>query len=140
MGAYICPGGRKSPFGGYYIHMEPEASFAGGGVYHPMPENLKKIRNEIFYSLDEFEEIVTNDKFISNFGEINDADKLKRPPKGFDADFRGIEYLKFKNYICAKAFTIDQVMETEFPAQLVETFKLMKPLNDFLYTAIKDES
>ncbi|HQC66850.1 MAG TPA: DUF2461 domain-containing protein, partial [Tenuifilaceae bacterium] len=32
-GAFIARGGRKSRFGGYYFHVEPNASMASGGIY-----------------------------------------------------------------------------------------------------------
>src|SRR5690606_13114364 len=36
--------------GGYYLHIEPGASFVGGGYWMPDPEDLKKIRQEIDYN------------------------------------------------------------------------------------------
>jgi uncharacterized protein (TIGR02453 family) len=44
IGAYIARGGRKSPRAGYYIHLDPGNCFAGGGIYMPAPDVLKKIR------------------------------------------------------------------------------------------------
>jgi uncharacterized protein (TIGR02453 family) len=42
MGAYMARGGRKSPYAGYYFHLEPGASFVSGGIYMAPPENIKK--------------------------------------------------------------------------------------------------
>src|ERR1700683_925484 len=36
-GASINRGGKKSLFAGYYFHCEPGESFAGGGLWGPMP-------------------------------------------------------------------------------------------------------
>src|SRR5687767_655728 len=44
--ASINKGGRKSMLAGYYFHLEPGQTFVGGGVYQPMPEELKKLRQE----------------------------------------------------------------------------------------------
>jgi uncharacterized protein (TIGR02453 family) len=33
IGAYINPGGKKKMTAGYYLHIEPGGSFAGGGGY-----------------------------------------------------------------------------------------------------------
>ena len=52
-GGSICKGGRKTGNPGYYIHIMPGNNFAGGGLYRPMPDALKKIRQEIDYSADE---------------------------------------------------------------------------------------
>ncbi len=46
-GAYMSTGGRKSPKAGYYLHVEPNSSFLGGGIYMPESANLNKIRTEI---------------------------------------------------------------------------------------------
>ena len=52
-GAYICKGGRTSGNPGYYVHIEPNGnSIIGGGLYHPMPNVLAKIRQEIDYNGD----------------------------------------------------------------------------------------
>src|ERR1035437_9644759 len=40
MGAYIARGGRKSIYGGYYLHFEPGASIIAGGIYMPEPDTL----------------------------------------------------------------------------------------------------
>ena len=48
-GAFIASGGRKSPKSGYYIHIEPEKSFIGGGIYMPQPDVLKKLRQEVYF-------------------------------------------------------------------------------------------
>lgn len=42
-GAYIATNGRKSLTAGYYIHIQPDESFAGGGIYSPPSDILKKL-------------------------------------------------------------------------------------------------
>ena len=56
-GASIKRGGRKSPFTGYYFHLEPGASFVGGGMWMPEAPALKNMRQEIDYNWDEFNTI-----------------------------------------------------------------------------------
>ena len=46
MGSFIAAGGRKSEFGGYYIHLEPGTSFVGGGVWCPEADVLRAIRQD----------------------------------------------------------------------------------------------
>src|SRR5918993_1798864 len=57
-GASIKPGGRKSGLSGYYFHLEPGASFIGGGLWMPEPANVKKVRQEIDYNWNEFQSII----------------------------------------------------------------------------------
>jgi len=42
MGAFLNKGGKKAPTAGYYFHMQPGGnSMAGGGLWMPMPAELK---------------------------------------------------------------------------------------------------
>lgn len=131
IGAYIAPGGRKSQKPGYYVHLEPGNCFAGGGVYMPQPDVLKKIRNEIYYNFDEFSKIMDDKNFKKHFKGLFE-DKLSRPPKDFDASHPGIEYLKYKSYFVDKEIPEDIVLSDKFVPAVVETLKVVKPLNDFL--------
>jgi len=135
MGSYIAPGGRKSIKAAYYLHIEPEASFLAGGIYGPSTENLFKVRQEIKYNFKEFKNIIEAEDFKNTFGELKGS-KLKRPPKGFDADFEGVDYLKHKDFIVAHNIGNDIVLSENFDDYAVEVFKTMKTLNDFLNRAL----
>jgi uncharacterized protein (TIGR02453 family) len=62
-GASIKRGGRKSGFAGYYFHLEPGASFVGGGLWMPDAPKLKMMRQEIDYNWEEFSGIIGNKGF-----------------------------------------------------------------------------
>ncbi len=134
-GAFIAPGGRKSTQAGYYIHIAPEGTFIGGGSYHPMGEELKKIRSEIYYNHAEFEKIISDKKFKKVFGELK-GDRLKRPPQGFPKDFAGIETLKLKDYTVFFTLSDKELMKPDFYNVVIDAFATMKPLNDFLNRAL----
>lgn len=134
-GAHIARDGRKSESAGYYVHLDPAGSFVGGGSYCPQGANLKKIRSEIYYNLDEFSKITQANRFKKVFGSIHGA-RLSRPPQGFPKDFEGIEILKFKDYTVFKNFTEDEVVSPGFDKTVLAVFKTMKPLNDFLNRAL----
>ncbi len=134
-GAFIVPGGKKSGNAGYYFHLEPEGSFAGGGVYHPMPDILKKIRNEIYGNPEEFKGIIEGKEFFEYFGDMYD-DRLKTPPKGFPRDFEHIDLLKYKSYIVSRSFDNDMVTSDSLAEETVKTFRLMYPLNKFINYAL----
>jgi uncharacterized protein (TIGR02453 family) len=129
------PGGKKSGNAGYYFHLDPEGSFAGGGVYHPMPDILKKIRNEIYGNPEEFKGIIEGKEFYEYFGDMYD-DRLKTPPKGFPKDFKHIDLLKYKSYIVSRSFDNDTVTGDSLIEETVKTFRLMYPLNKFINYAL----
>jgi len=63
-GASINKGGKKAfSTAGYYFHLEPGQCFVGGGIYQPMPDELKKVRQEIDYNFKDFTKIIQSKKF-----------------------------------------------------------------------------
>ena len=80
-GASFSKGGKKVQCAGYYFHLEPGGSFIGGGFWMPMAPELKKIRMEIDYNLDEFNAIISNKTFKKLFTSLNQDEKLSRPPQ-----------------------------------------------------------
>jgi uncharacterized protein (TIGR02453 family) len=134
-GAFIVPGGKKSGNAGYYFHLDPDGSFAGGGVYHPMPDILKKIRNEIYGNPEEFKGIIEGKEFYDYFGDMYD-DRLKTPPKGFPKEFEHIDLLKYKSYIVSRGFDNHTLTGDRLVEETVKTFRLMYPLNKFINYAL----
>jgi uncharacterized protein (TIGR02453 family) len=136
-GAFIAPGGRKSEYAGYYMHLAADTSFLGGGSHNPSGENLKKIRSEIYYNSDEFKKIISQKNFKETFGEM-EGEKLVRPPVGYPKDFADIELLKFKTFTVFQNITEKQVTETAFDKYTLEVFKTMKPFIEFLNRGLAD--
>jgi uncharacterized protein (TIGR02453 family) len=130
-GAYICAGGgRKSERAGYYIHFELGGCMFGGGLYCPMPEVLKAVRQSVYDNIEEFKEIVEEKTFAATFSEMED--KLKTIPRAFPKDFPDGDYLKNKHYVFShrvkdEFFATDDCMD-----KTLEVFKLMYPINKFL--------
>ncbi|MEI6695883.1 MAG: DUF2461 domain-containing protein [Bacteroidota bacterium] len=135
-GGFIAKGGRNAMNAGYYLHIEQGSSFLGGGIYMPPAERLKLIRNEIYFNAPAFKKIIENQDFKKYFTEIWDDNKLKNPPKDFPKDFEAIELLKFKNYTVLHSISDEQVMQANFYQYVMEVFKTMLPLNNFLNNAI----
>lgn len=74
--------GRNSPSAFYYVHIEPNNCFVGGGVYNPQSAELKKIHSEISSSFDECNKIIYNKDFQTKFPSgIQNYGTLVRSPK-----------------------------------------------------------
>jgi len=131
MGGFICKGGRKGPYGGYYVHIEPGSSMLAGGIYMPPAEVLKKVRQEVYYNAEEFKGIINEKVFRKTFRMMED-DKLSRPPKDFPADFKDIELLKYKSYTVLHGLSDAEVLGNNFQDYMVKVFKVMAPFNRFL--------
>lgn len=135
-GAFISKGGRKGPYAGYYIHVEPERSFIGGGIYMPDSQILNAVRKEIYENIDEFKKIINRERFREAFPEIY-GEKLKQPPKGFPKDFKDIDLLKHKHY--AVAHNVDNsfwIADEELVKNLLNIFEIQYPFNSFLNRAV----
>jgi len=135
---YFNRNGKKGNGSGYYLHIEPGKSFAAGGLWMPEPMALSKIRQEIDYSFDEWKKITGNASFKKSFTEgVKSGDTLVRPPKGYEESNPAIEYLKMKSFIVSKPFSNAEVQSKIFITEVTKTFKVMKPLIDFLNAAIE---
>lgn len=135
-GSYFALGGSQSELAGYYIHIQPQNCFVGGGIYMPQPNVLKKIRQEIDYNSEEFLEIINETNFQKYFGTIQ-GEKLKNTPKDYEKTHPMSEYLKLKGFFVVANFTNEQICNNDFVEQMAVRFETMYPLNVFLNKAVK---
>ena len=137
MGGFINREGRKGMDGGYYLHIQPGQSMLAGGVYMPPSDILKKIRQEIDYNPNPLLKYVSSSYFKEYFGSF-EGDRLKKAPKGYDPDHPNIELLKLKYYIVVQRVEDKIVLGTDFANYALKVFKAMKPLNDYIRTALHE--
>ncbi|SEM47677.1 TIGR02453 family protein [Chryseobacterium taichungense] len=124
--------GKGSQKGGYYLHLEPGKSFIAGGIYMPESSVLKTLRKEISLYGQEFIKIINNKDFKKYFPELDQDDKLKKVPQGFEKEDPMAKYLKLKSFIVVYNLTDEKILDKNASKNLVKIFKTMKPLNDFL--------
>jgi uncharacterized protein (TIGR02453 family) len=138
MGAFINPGGKKSTMAGFYIHIEPGGIFAGGGMYMPMPDELKKVRQEIDYNFSDFKKIISSKKFKTVYGDLdrNAEYTLSRVPKGYEPENPAADYLKLKSFVAVINLKDTDATGAAFKKQVLTAFEALQPLNDFLNEAV----
>jgi uncharacterized protein (TIGR02453 family) len=138
MGMSISRGGKSAISAGYYFHFEPDACFIGGGIYMPMPDEVKKIRQEIDYNWDEFKKIIASKKFSSVFGDVTKSAEfsLVRPPKGYEETNPAIDYIKLKSWIASASLQDEELTDKNLVKKIVTVFEVLKPLIDFLNRGI----
>ncbi len=136
LGASLNVGGKKVQNAGYYLHIEPGGSFFAGGIWMPTGDQLKKIRQEIDYNGKEFNKILYNKDFKKLFTGLDKSYQLKTTPKGYDKSHPDIESLKLTSFIVWHQFSDKEVGNKNFIARLGKGAKIMKPLIDFLNTAM----
>ncbi|MBP7109843.1 MAG: DUF2461 domain-containing protein, partial [Chitinophagaceae bacterium] len=140
MGASINKGGRKAEnSAGYYFHLEPGGVFTGGGIWMPMPDELKKVRQEIDYNFTDFKKIIAAKKFKTVYGELssNPEYKLSRVPKGYDPENPAAEFLKLKSYIAMIKISDADLTSKELVKKTVAAFEALQPLIEFINEALR---
>ena len=136
MGASISAGGKKSSGPGYYLHIEPGKAFLAGGIWMPEGDQLRKIRQEIDYNTKEIKKILADKTFKKYYGGFDESYKLKTTPKGYAKDHPEIELLKLTSYIVYHEYNNKEILSKNFAKEIAKGAKIMKPVLDFLATAI----
>lgn len=133
-GAFICRGGKKSIYAGYYFHLAPGNSFIGGGLWQPEPANLKKVRQEIDYNWEEFSSILKNKNFKKIYGDLYKGEdmSLSRVPKGYEEDNPAIDYLKLKSLIAETQIADEDLTKSTLHKKTVAAFEALQPLLNFI--------
>lgn len=137
MSAYFNPMGKKATGAGFYVHIQPEASFIAGGIWEPASPELAKIRQEIDYNLKEFKEVLSQSSFKKTFPNgLQKNESLVRAPKGYEEDNPAIQFLKLKSFVVYKAFEDSEITDKKFIQEIIAGFKALQPLNLFLDQAL----
>jgi uncharacterized protein (TIGR02453 family) len=141
MAMYVSKHGKKAmDCAGYYLHVEPGASFVAAGIWMPMAPELKKVRQEIDYNFDEFQKLVKQKSFKNLFPDLDRSQGavLSRPPKGYEADNPAIEYLKLKSFIVTTPLADDVLTGKPMLPTVSAAFKTAFPLVQFINRALEE--
>lgn len=131
--AAITASGLKKPSQGggpaYYFHIDANGMLLfAGGEYMPPPERLRVIRERVLEDPEGFGKMLKNKKLKATFGDLQDEGKLKRPPKGFDANAPYIEYIKLKSFIVWKETPLRKDAPGKLHEEILAGFKSAYPL------------
>ena len=103
----------------------------------PDAEHLKAIREYIAENGEEFSSLINNAKFKKVFPEMMD-DKLKTAPKGFSPDHEYVDLLRYKSFAFSSQLSKTQILADTYIEHLVQSFKILQPVNRFLNDALKN--
>ncbi|WP_264565528.1 DUF2461 domain-containing protein [Flavobacterium sp. N3904] len=118
--------------GGYYIQLEPNNSFVGGGFWGPSTADLLRIRKEFEIDTTAIKKITSNPTFVKYFGELKGEDGVKTAPKGFDKNHPAINLIKKKQFVLMRKFTDSEVLSDDFQKEVMATFLAMRPFFDYM--------
>ena len=119
---------------GFYVHIEPGRCFVAAGIWRPESKALAAIRTRIVEKPDAWKKASGDKRFGKHF-EFG-GQRLKRPPRGFDADLPYIEDIKRKDFIASCAVADEAVIGGKFDALAAARFAAAAPLMAFLCAAL----
>jgi uncharacterized protein (TIGR02453 family) len=118
----------------FYLHVQPGDCFAGGGIWHPEPQTLKRMRDFIVDNPAAWTRATRSKSFRENFEFWGES--LKRPPQGYDPQHEFIEDLKKRNFAAGAQISDAVVCSSELMPAVVGIFKRIAPMNDYLCAAL----
>ncbi len=142
IGAFICKGGKKSPYPGYYFHIEPngEAKFDlfGGnflyaGLHCPEPKVVHSVRDEIY---------VNGGTIIDALNSANGFNTvcmstLKRVPKGFeDVNPAWADLIKQKDFSLGQRVDLEYISAPNLAKRVSNEFKKCYEFTSLMYKAV----
>lgn len=136
-GGYINAKGKKSNHCGYYVHIQPDSCMLAGGSLCLPPNVLRALRQSIYDNIDEYRSIVEDPNF-KRFFPIIGEDWLKTAPKGFPKDFKYIDYLKPREFVCSYNVPDAFFLAPNMLDKTEETFRQFKRFADFINYTIDD--
>lgn len=121
----------------FYLHLQPRNCFAGGGLWHPEPATLKKIRDFLADNPAAWKKAVHRKAFRERFQFWGES--LTRPPRGFDPAHELIDDLRRRNFAAGQEFVDAIATSDELLPLIVDIFKRVAPMNDYLCAAVELE-
>ena len=140
-GAFICKGGKKSPYSGYYfqVGVEGQGNFEGAnllatGDYIIDPRALRVLREDISMGGGEFGNLVRR---CDPLFEMDFDGCLKKVPSGFPSDCPDADYLRLKKYCVCYSAPDSFMTATDLLERTVELFKTTTPLLHYINRGIE---
>ena len=121
----------------FYIHIQPRDCFAGGGLWHPEPPTLQKIRNFLADNPAAWKKAVHAKAFCERFEFWGES--LTRPPRGFDPAHELIADIRRRNFAAGQAMPDAIATSDELLPFVADTFKRVAPMIDYLCAAVELE-
>lgn len=116
---------------GFYFHIAPTELWIGGGIYRPVPDELRSVRDHIANNYEHLKKIVEARQFRKLFGTLS-GEQSSRMPRGYPADHPAEHYLRHKDLLAARELAPAEGTKPNFLETLVESFRAMHPLIRFL--------
>ncbi len=121
---------------GIYVHIEPDANFAGVGLWAPETAVAHSIRRHINDHPDLWRNAAHTDSFESTWNLDDRGESLKRLPQQYDPEHPFPDDIKMKSFIASRPLSQKAVTSSSFADDLSADLERARPLAAFLCEAI----
>jgi len=118
----------------FYMHFQQGDCFVGGGIWHPQPESVKRIRAFLANNPEAWKKATRSRSFQAHF--VLGGASLVRPPRGFDNEHEMIEDIKRKDFVASERFSDRLATSVELKPMLIDRFKRIAPMVDYLCASL----
>jgi uncharacterized protein (TIGR02453 family) len=126
--------GKDAHAPGFYVHLDLDELYFGGGIWRPPSPQLGRIRDFIADNARSWARIKNAPK-VKEVGGIQ-GDSLERPPRGFDAEHVHIDDLKRKSFYVMTEAEPATALQADFPDTVTRAFQRAAPLARFVCDAL----
>jgi len=117
----------------FYLHIAPGNCFVGAGLWHPENHTLRNIRSFIVDNPTAWKHAAHSRAFREHYEFWGES--LSRAPQGFPADHPLLDDLKRKSFAAGIGFDDALACSPKLFSFVVEHFKRLAPLVDYLCAA-----
>jgi uncharacterized protein (TIGR02453 family) len=127
--------GKEGMTPAFYLHLEPDRSTVGGGLWRPVPEGLHRIRQAIVTQTNAWKKAVSGRTLEMGCGMAGES--LKRPPPGYDPAHPFIEDLKRKDFAISVSLKDSDLIQSNAVDVVFEGLKSAAPFIRFVTEALE---
>ena len=130
--------GREAHGGGagFYFHLQPGASFVGGGCWMPPRPALKRIRAALAADPQAFERILRAPLLRRRMGALSEESMLTRVPRGYPAEHPAARWLRHQSFTVGRKLSDEEVLGARLASTLSSDFKAITPLVRWINSAL----
>lgn len=137
LGVVISEGGKKDKTNpGMYVEISNKHLRLYSGSYMLDKDQLFNVREAIYQDTDHFLSLVNDPVFVKTFGELR-GERNKRIPKPFSEIQEDVPYILNKSFYYFKEYPADTILKDSVIKELLADFELAKPMNTFLFEALR---
>ena len=139
-GAVLTRSGRKRDPGLLYLHVAPAESMVAAGFWHPEPDLLRRLRQAVLESPDEF--LAIADGLAAAGSPLSSDEQLSRPPRGFEAakGTKVAEYVGWKSFTAHAALSDHEMQSPVLVDRIVEFARVALPLLEWGWAVVDGET